>query len=316
MTEFPGFPSNDFDFHFEEAGGALAGMLLRSRDGEVVPGVLPHAETLLVAGTGWSIRVLPFVAARSKNRAVLLGGSTEELLLDVAPPPAANSRIDVVYSLPADVGAGDPVQAAAVARGLPGAVPAKPSIPDGAIELGTLRVMAGNTSAAAASLTETFKFAAVAGGLLYARTRADLNQIDVVDGVRAFVLADGSTPERVRGAWVGNTTAAYIAPFKAFGAGMPAVVVEVADGMVSVVGAATNTKPADLVGTTRRVFARLPDAYAPKKDIVLRMQGSGVSGWALEVLTNGEMTACRYAPETPAVNQWLPFAVSWPLKRR
>lgn len=202
MPEFPGFPSNDFDFHFEEAGGALAGLLMRDLNGDVLPGVLPAAESILSPGVGWSVKVAPFVAARSKGRAVLLGGSTVEVMLDVSPAPAANARLDVIYSLPADVGAGDPVRGAAIASGTPGAVPSKPSIPVGAIELGTLRVSAGQSSAAAATLTETFRFAAMTGGEVRVRKRADLSSLSVISGTAAYVV-DERTSYRFNGsAWV------------------------------------------------------------------------------------------------------------------
>lgn len=201
MTEFPGFPTNDFDFHFEEAGGALAGLLLRDPSGNVLPGVLPHSPTLLAKGSGWSVRVSPFVAARSKERSVLLGGATSEVIVDTDPAPSANSRIDVIYSLPADVGAGDPVRAVAVAKGLAGAVPAKPSIPDGAIELGTIRSSAGQSSIAQATLVETFRFAGLSGSALQARTKAHMQSSSVMDGVSAYCHEDKSWYDRAGGVW-------------------------------------------------------------------------------------------------------------------
>lgn len=315
MPQFPGFPSNDFDFHFEEAGGALAGLLMRSRSGDVIPGVLPNVETLLSAGEGWTIRVAPFVAARSKGRAVLLGGTTEEVLLDVDPAPAANARLDVIYTLPADVGAGDPPRGVAVAKGIPSAVPAKPVIPDGGIELGTFRVSAGQTGAAAGTLLESFKFAALVGGLLYVRARNDLNQIDAIDGTRAYVLADGQAAERVSGKWLWSKASAYTSPFQAYGPSLPAVEVTVGDGMVLVRGIATTTKPAELVGTTDRMIANIGSDHAPKGPLVQVMQGSGTSRWALTLEPDGRLMAARYGPDTPGSRVWLPFSISYPIKR-
>lgn len=315
MTEFPGFPTNDFDFHFEEAGGALAGLLMRSRSGDVIPGVLPNSERILSPGDGWTIRVKPFVACRSKARSVLIGGTTDELVLDVDPAPSANSRIDVIYSLPADVSAGDPVRAAAVSRGLPGAVPAKPSIPDGAIELGTFRVAAGQTGAASAKLEETFRFAALTGGLLYARNLTELSQVDAISGTRAFILTGGATAERVGTKWLASTTAAYLAPFRYYVETFPAMSLEVSDGMVHLEGAATSTRPAELTSVLARVMGRIPIDYAPRRERTVVMQGSGAGRWALSVTPSGDVTASRYGPDAPAASVWLPFSMSWPLKR-
>lgn len=316
MPQFPGFPTNDFDFHFEEAGGALAGLLMRDRAGHVLPGVLPHAEKLLSAGEGWTIRVAPFVAARSKGRAVLLGGTTEEVFLDVDPAPSANARIDVFYSLPADVGAGDPPVGVAVAQGLPGAAPAKPVLPDGAIELGTFRVSAGNSSAATAVLTETFKFAALTGGLLYVRSTSALSQIDALEGTRAYNLADGRSAERVKGKWLSSKTVAYSSPFKAYNAEYPRINVEVEDGHVTISGMAGTTKPTDLVGGTSALIANVGADYAPTNRLVGVFQGSSSNRWAVELTPEGALLAGRYGPGTPTTNVWLPFSFTFPIKRR
>lgn len=315
MPQFPGFPSNDFDFHFEEAGGALAGLLMRSRSGDVIPGVLPNVETLLSAGGGWTIRVAPFVAARSKGRAVLLGGTTEEVILDVDPAPAANARLDVIYTLPADVGAGDPPRGVAVAKGIPGAVPAKPVIPVGGIELGTFRVSAGQSGAASAVLVDTFAFAALTGGELRVRKRTDLAQRDVIDGTRAFVLEDGSSPERVNGSWVTSKTSPYIAPFKAYSSSVPSVLVDVDQGQVVVSGACTTSKPAELVGGTNRLVADIGRGYAPRRSEYVVAQGSGTDRYLITLDTDGKMTAARYGTGAPTASVWMPFKLSYPLKR-
>ena len=202
---FPGFPCNDFNFHFEEAGAALAGLVTRDKTGAVVPGVLPSTDVLLTKGAGWTINSLPFVAARGKGRAVLLGGSAEALTVEVQPAPAANARLDVIYSLPAEVGSGDPVEALNVATGVAGAVPAKPGIPAGAIEMGTFLSQAGQASAAAGVLTNTFPFTVASGGVFIARTLAALNAVNLMDGATAYVLADKRKYTRTGGSWVRDT---------------------------------------------------------------------------------------------------------------
>lgn len=202
MMEFPGFPSNDFDWHFEEVGAALAGLVIRDRSGFPRPGVLPSNVTLLTRGSGWTVQVAPHVAVRGKGRMVLVGGATEPVTVDVVSAPNANSRIDVVYTRPADVGASEDIAAVGVAIGTPAAVPSKPSIPEGAVELGTVRSAAGNTGISQATLTNTFQFTASAGGTLIVRAVADLNTADLPDGYRAFVIATGREYLRRGGKWL------------------------------------------------------------------------------------------------------------------
>lgn len=202
MADFPGFPSNGFDFHFEEAGAALAGLVMRDRAGNVLPGVFPSTENLLKAGTGWQLSCDPFVAVRSKTRSALIGGTNEPVVASVSPAPAANARLDVAYTLPADVAAGDPITALRIATGVAGAVPAKPSIPAGAIELGTYRSQAGQTNAAQGTITNTFPYAVAAGGVIIARTKAALDQMNVATGTKAVVLAGGREYTRSGNSWI------------------------------------------------------------------------------------------------------------------
>ncbi|MEV8336970.1 hypothetical protein [Leucobacter sp. NPDC077196] len=202
MTEFPGFPSNGIDFHYEELGAALAGLIVRDGAGVPRPGVLPCRETLVTAGSGWTLNVAPFVAVRADGRKVLIGGTDEALQVTVAPAPSANARIDVVYSLPANVDAGDPIEAVAVRQGTAATAPVKPSIPAGAVELATFRVPAGAASAAGATITNTFPFTVAAGGRLTVRTRNEMNAWSAGDGASAYCLADKRVYERRNGAWV------------------------------------------------------------------------------------------------------------------
>lgn len=199
---FPGFPCNGYNFNFEEAGPALAGLILRDADGFPVPGILASSDVLLTAGPGWTIQCAPFVASRTKGRAVLLGGTAEALSLTVPPAPAANARLDVIYTFPADVGASDPIEAAQVIPGVPGAVPVKPEIPAGAIELGTYRSQAGQSSVAQGLISNTFPFTVAAGGTLPVRSLEILEGLSLGNGAKAFDLATSRDYTRKRGEWV------------------------------------------------------------------------------------------------------------------
>lgn len=201
--EFPGFPCNDFDFHFAEAGAAMAGLVVRDTNGVPRAGVFASTATLVRAGTGRELLVAPFVACRTVGKAVLLGGATDTVSVPVAAAPSANARLDVVYSLPAEVGSGDPVEAVRVATGVAGAVPVKPSIPVGAIELATFRSQAGQTSAAKGTITNTFVTTVTAGGVIPFRTVNEMNAWNGRDGQLGVVgdtlyIVTGNAWKKVR----------------------------------------------------------------------------------------------------------------------
>lgn len=314
MVQFPGWPCNDFDFHFEEAGGALAGLFMRDVDGHVIPGVLTSSESLLSAGEGWKLRVAPFVAVRSKGRSALMGGSTDDVVLDVATAPTANARLDVVYTLPADVGAGDAAVAVAIITGAPSAVPAKPAIPVGAIELGTLRVSARDTGSVQSVLTETFPFAALLGTPLPVRKVADLASKRVADGTAATVLSDGSGALRVRGEWVASKTAPYTAPFKPYNNG-GVIFVDVAEGLVTVSGV-MSAGASDIPVSGGRQFGNIGEKWGPPREIQTIGQGSGTNHWLVTIATSGVLSASRYGPGAAIANTWLPFSVTYPMKRK
>ena len=183
----PGFPSNSYDWSGPEVGAALAGLIVRDMVGAPRPGVLPSRADLVRGRTDWSYDVSPFVAVRVTDRQVLLGASVDLEAVPTSPAPASNARIDVVYSRPADVDAAEPVEAVFVAQGLPGAVPVKPAIPAGAIELATFLVSAGTIHTAAATRTLTFRTTVCAGGVIPFRSTAERDEFLAVPGQLALV---------------------------------------------------------------------------------------------------------------------------------
>lgn len=202
MGEFAGFPSGGVDFHYAELGAAFGGLIVRDRDGKPRPGIASARADLVTKGSGWTLNVAPFVGFRADDRKVLIGGTDEPLAIDLSGAPAANSRIDVLYSLPANVEAGDPIQAIDLVTGLAGPVPSKPAIPSGALELATFRSSAGQASVAAGTLTNTFARVALAGGVIAFRDLAERNAFDAVPTQLCTVGAEEQIYMRVGAAWV------------------------------------------------------------------------------------------------------------------
>lgn len=200
MTNFPGFPTNNFDFHFEEVGPALAGLIVRDVNGNPRAGILPSRADLIRGRADWFVDVSPFVAVRAKGRAVLIGGTDEAQSVAVAPAPSANSRIDVFYTRPADMDANEPITPVLVAQGNAAAVPSKPAIPLGAIELGTLRLAAGATGTGSGTLANTFAQTCCAGGTLVFRSTTERNSFAALPDQKCII--DGTEYIRRGSSWI------------------------------------------------------------------------------------------------------------------
>ncbi|MFD5599173.1 hypothetical protein ACFWHR_03855 [Leucobacter sp. NPDC058333] len=196
----PGFPSNDYDWNGGEVGAALAGVIVRDTVGAPRPGVLPSRANLVVGRSDWAYDVHPHVVVRVEERTVLIGASVDLEPVPTSPAPNANARIDVVYSRPADVGAGEPVAAVFVAQGLAAAIPQKPALPVGAVELATFRVSAGNANTSQAVPAQTFATTVCAGGVIPFRTTAERDAFLAVPG--QFGTVGSTLYQRVGTAWV------------------------------------------------------------------------------------------------------------------
>lgn len=183
----PGFPSNDYDWMGDEVGAALAGFVVRDVFGFPLAGVFPSRADLVKGRTDWFYDVAPFVAVRADERRVLVGPSVENETVQTLPAPTSNSRIDVIYSRPADIGAGEVPEAVGVVSGTASAVPVKPSLPSGAVELAQFTVSAGNANTAAAVGLQTLTATACAGGVPVFRTTAARNAFNATPGQLSMV---------------------------------------------------------------------------------------------------------------------------------
>lgn len=198
MAVFPGFPGSGFDFGYPQVGAALAGLIVRDRNGIPRSGIMPSREDLLRPGSGWNISAGAFVVVRADGRKVLIGGNDEDSQIAVAPAPSANSRVDLIYARAQNPGAGDPDGALFVVTGVAGAAPQKPALPAGGIEVGTFRVSAAATSVAAGIVDNTFRTTVCAGGAIPFRNTADRNAFAAAEG--QLGLLDGVLL-RYAGAW-------------------------------------------------------------------------------------------------------------------
>ena len=206
--EFPGFPGGGFDFGYAEAGAALAGLVVRDVSGNVRSGVMPSKANLITGRSDWNVDVAAFVVVRGDGRKVLIGGADDTVQAAIAPAPASNSRIDLVWALARNVDAGDLTGCVHVVTGVPGALPVKPALPAGGVELGTVTVPATATGTSSATIVNTFKQTCAAGGVILFTDAADRDGFAAVDG--QFGSIGNALWQRSGGAWVPVTSGSVL----------------------------------------------------------------------------------------------------------
>lgn len=298
MAEFPGFPCNGYAFHFEDVGPALAGLIVRDINGNPRAGLLTSRPDVLRTRADWSLDSDAFVAVRAKGRAVLLGGSTDVGLLDITTAPAANARLDVIWTRPADVDAGEVIAGLQVTNGVPSAVPVKPGIPEGAVEVATLRVPSNATSTQDCILTMTFASTACAGGILPFRTTALMNSWPAVPGQLAMV--NDSIYQRIGTTWrmeMGDTGWIPLVLRNGFSG---VAYIKMKNGNVSCRGAIIKAS----LGTSYEEFADIPTGVTPPLGNVYSSLVSVSSGLilGLQATPAGKLLAATSSASASARN--------------
>lgn len=183
-----------------------AGMVERNTAGVPRVGILPaHYDPLVTGTAGMSYQVAAFnaVTSRSGNGVEFIANDGATSVATTA-APGANSRIDVIWVRPlfttyAD-GSSDPVFG--VTQGVAAALPSKPSIPAGALELATAVVLSTTTQTATAVITQTYPYTAAEGGVVCVRNSTELTAWTPADGAHAYRIDNKGLYERVSGAWL------------------------------------------------------------------------------------------------------------------
>lgn len=188
--------------------------LVANADGSPRVGVLGYPPQDLVATTATmnvTVAAAEFVCSKGKadGSTVFVNDGSVNVLISAA--PVSNSRIDVIWVKHNDDTTGDAnaLPVFGVTAGTAAAIPLKPSIPTGATELATLRIYAGTTATngGANVLTQTYQYTAMRGGVVYFRTKADLDAWTTAQtGQLALVIAGfAGTPTLYQ--WSGLTWA-------------------------------------------------------------------------------------------------------------
>lgn len=199
------FPTQDASgLPITDTRRVLAGLVARNADGTPRAGIFPaHANPLVTGRASMGYDVAPFLAATSRvNTGIELIANDAVTVVATTAAPAANSRIDVIWVQPRFVQHADAsnLPQFGVTQGVAAAVPAKPAIPAGALELATAEILSTTTTTATVVITQTHPYTAGAGAAVWLRNNAD-----------AWAAPDGSTAyrvdlkrmmDRVGGAWI------------------------------------------------------------------------------------------------------------------
>tara|TARA_R110002051_G_scaffold1853_1_gene10140 strand:- start:6954 stop:7913 length:960 start_codon:yes stop_codon:yes gene_type:complete len=189
----------------------FSGLVVCNVDGSPRGGVLSPVGTSLVTATAtMNVSVARFqgVAVRDGGVVLLANDGAVNVLLDAA--PGANSRIDVIYAKQNDSSATVAVPDAnntpvlGFVKGTAGAIPVKPSLPAGALELATVEIPSGATATNSGGvvITQTAPFTAGAGGTVPFRTKTAMDLWTTAQSSQsAIVLADRSVWYSSAGVW-------------------------------------------------------------------------------------------------------------------
>lgn len=157
----------------------LAGLVTRNADGSPRLGIFPGGNPILVTGrASMGYDIAPFTAAVSRTGAgvELIANASTEVNVATTAAPGANSRIDVIWVRPQFAASTDPgnVPVFGVTQGTAAAVPTKPPIPAGALELAFAEIPSSATTTASVVITQSAPFTATAGGVVPFRKLVDL----------------------------------------------------------------------------------------------------------------------------------------------
>lgn len=182
-----------------------AGLIVRNADGTPRPGIFPaHTNALVTGRASMGYDVAPFLAATSRlNTGVELVANDAVTIVATTAAPGANSRIDVIWVQSRFVQHADAsnLPVFGVTQGSAAAVPTKPAIPAGALELATAEVLSTTTTTATAVITQTHQYTAAAGGVVLVRSKAELDAWNASNGSRAMALDTDLVWIRRAGTW-------------------------------------------------------------------------------------------------------------------
>lgn len=191
-----------------------AGLVVKNADGTPRPGIFPaHTNPLVTGRADMAYDVASFFAATSRlNDGVELVANNGVTIVPTTAAPGSNSRIDVIWVRArflqhAD---GSNLPEFGVTQGVAAAVPVKPAIPTGALELATAVITSTTTTTATAVITQTHPYTAAEGGVVLLRNQTEQDAWTPRNGAEAYRLDTGRGVDRVGGVWVSRGAAVAV----------------------------------------------------------------------------------------------------------
>lgn len=143
------------------------------------PGVLWGGAVSGTSSWTYNVAAAALITTRGALEGVYPAANTGVTSVGTDPAPGSGSRIDVIYARQQDTDVGDTgnASAIAVAIGAASATPVAPSIPAGALELARATVASGAANTLAATITQTARITALAGGAYEVPNVAALSRV-------------------------------------------------------------------------------------------------------------------------------------------
>lgn len=195
----------------------LSGLIVKNADGTARTGIFPSGAAPIVTGRasmGYDIAPFRAVVSRTGAGVELLANDAAVVNVPTDAAPGANSRIDVIYVRPQFTASADAsnVPVFGVAKGTAAAIPSKPAIPAGALELATAEILSSATTTASAVITQTARYTAAAGGIVPFRNLVELSAWTTApQGQYAQDLSTTNLLVRSGSAWVSSDGATILA---------------------------------------------------------------------------------------------------------
>lgn len=204
------FPSEDvLGLSITDTRRVIAGLVARNADGTARVGVFPASMDPIVTGrASMAYDVASFLAATARVAGgVELVANDALTVVATTAAPGSNSRIDVIWVRPQFEQHADPgnVPVLGVTQGTAAAVPSKPVIPAGALELATAEILSTTTTTSTAVISQTHPYTAAAGGIVLVRNSTELDTYIAAEGTTARDLATRTTYVRGESGWDGTS---------------------------------------------------------------------------------------------------------------
>jgi len=308
-----------------------AGRFARNADGTARPGVLPGHTNPLVTGRasmGYDIAVFNAVTTRTSAGAEEIANDGVVTVATTA-APGANSRIDVIWVRSQFVVAGDANNDVVfgVTQGVAGAIPAKPSIPAGALEFATATIpsTATTTLSSGVVITQTHPFTAAAGGCVLLRNQAEQDAWTPQSGQEAFRLdtqqrlvymPNATTPGwfHVGGKPADGGAVTISAGSAGFQAGTPAPLLKIQNGRYYLEGTFVNSVGATFGAGSAYIVGSIPASSAPLVERRVPISTNGPMAVSLIIATTGVLSLVTHQAFTGTASFVLD-AASWADKK-